>query len=781
MKKRMNVLMAMGLAASMIMSPVAAFAEEAAASDGAKWTEEETPDGWVKITQDGGETLGYSADSGVSIITVDGYAFKDLDRDGELDTYEDWREDDAKRTEDLVSKMTIDQKMGLRINDDILSLDPNAETTTNHLETGTFEDEITEWGYRYVLSFPHGSTMSLNDLAKWNNKEQALCETTELGIPLMINCNPSTDYEGGMSNLAMAATFNTDLVSEMIQKASDVYRASGVTMVLGPQMDLATDPRSESYKTYGEDPQLSKDMANAVVSAYQSTYDEEGNDLGWGDDSVVTQMKHFAANYANEGGRFYHYFYGEYTVFPGNQFETQLVPFVEGAMALDSTTGQSGAAMVTYTIPYSEDGSYGDLVGGAFNEYMVGLLDENGYEGMVSTDGLIYDEGDGSAVTTFNMDTDKMSVAEQVYAMFSIGIDQIMSFQYNIDDVREAYNMMVEKDGQEAADQNFTDAAYATLLPMFETGLFENPYRDTTESATVEKENEMRQTTVNDYTEASVVMLKNNGVITENTSDEKKTVYVPYVERNGSWELPVDQKALNETFNVVTDTLDGEEVVRASEDDIKACDMVLAIVNSPATGTGYDEEAEKYIPISLQYSEYTADSSSVRQPSIAGDEVTVETESPYGIVKTTDKEDRSYYGESTVAENKSDMEMVQWVSGVVGDSVPVVVAVNSTGAMIFSELEQYADAILVGFQVDTANFLAIADGKYEPTALLPVQMPADMETVEAQCEDVPRDCECYTDENGNTYDFAFGMNWSGVINDERVEKYNVEPQVGLSK
>jgi beta-glucosidase len=48
-----------------------------------------------------------------------------------------------------------------------------------------------------------------------------------------------------------------------------------------------------------------------------------------------------------------------------------------------------------------------------------------------------------------------------------------------------------------------------------------------------------------------------------------------------------------------------------------------------------------------------------------------------------------------------------------------------------------------------------------------------METVEAQYEDVPRDMECYVDADGNTYDFTFGLNWSGVINDERVQTYNV--------
>ena len=67
------------------------------------------------------------------------------------------------------------------------------------------------------------------------------------------------------------------------------------------------------------------------------------------------------------------------------------------------------------------------------------------------------------------------------------------------------------------------------------------------------------------------------------------------------------------------------------------------------------------------------------------------------------------------------------------------------------------------------------NGDVEPSALLPFQQPASMDAVEAQKEDVPRDMECYVDANGNTYDFAFGMNWSGVINDERVTKYSVEP------
>jgi len=73
--------------------------------------------------------------------------------------------------------------------------------------------------------------------------------------------------------------------------------------------------------------------------------------------------------------------------------------------------------------------------------------------------------------------------------------------------------------------------------------------------------------------------------------------------------------------------------------------------------------------------------------------------------------------------------------------------------------------------VQDQALMDILTGKAEPSALLPFQMPMDMETVEAQFEDVPRDMKPYIDSEGHTYDFAFGLNWKGVINDERVAKY----------
>lgn len=102
---------------------------------------------------------------------------------------------------------------------------------------------------------------------------------------------------------------------------------------------------------------------------------------------------------------------------------------------------------------------------------------------------------------------------------------------------------------------------------------------------------------------------------------------------------------------------------------------------------------------------------------------------------------------------------------------PVIVMVAAERPLVFSEFEGVVDAILVGFEIQNQAFLEIVAGKAEPQGLLPVQMPADMKTVEQQSEDLPFDMKCYKDADGNVYDYAYGLNWSGVINDWRVEKY----------
>ena len=106
---------------------------------------------------------------------------------------------------------------------------------------------------------------------------------------------------------------------------------------------------------------------------------------------------------------------------------------------------------------------------------------------------------------------------------------------------------------------------------------------------------------------------------------------------------------------------------------------------------------------------------------------------------------------------------------------PCIVILDIAKPMCVHEFEPEVDAILVSMSGATEAACRIICGTDEPSGLLPMQMPKDMLDVEKQLEDVPRDMECYTDADGNKYDFGFGLNYSGPISDDRTEKYCVEP------
>ena len=162
-----------------------------------------------------------------------------------------------------------------------------------------------------------------------------------------------------------------------------------------------------------------------------------------------------------------------------------------------------------------------------------------------------------------------------------------------------------------------------------------------------------------------------------------------------------------------------------------------------------------YIPISLQYSDYTANHA--REVSLAGGD------------RLEKSANRSYKGKSVKTANKADLQTVIDTKNAMGDK-PVITVVNA-GKPFVPEFEPYSDAILVSFGCQNQALLDLISGAAEPSALLPMQIPADMKTVELQKEDVPFDMECYVDSEGNAYDFAYGLSWSGRIDDARVKKY----------
>lgn len=190
-------------------------------------------------------------------------------------------------------------------------------------------------------------------------------------------------------------------------------------------------------------------------------------------------------------------------------------------------------------------------------------------------------------------------------------------------------------------------------------------------------------------------------------------------------------------------------------------DFALVGIQSPNGGVGYDAaDLEKggngYVPITLQYGPYKAEHA--RETSLAGG-------SPF-----EDFTNRSYLNKTKTASNLPDLALVVKTKQEMGDKA-VIVVVNASKPMVFSEIESAADAILVHMGVQDQALMDLITGAAEPSGLLPFQMPADMKTVEEQFEDVARDMTPYTDSEGNVYDFAFGLNWSGVVSDDRVSKY----------
>lgn len=728
-----------------------------ASAEGVRYTTESTADGWVRVVNEGGAVLGYDPNSGVTILEADGYAFKDMNKNGQLDAYEDWRLSYEERALDLVSQMSIEQMSGLRMNGALGALDTDI-VNMNDMNGHSVYPMIKEQGARYFIMYPVAFGAPLIAVPATANALQAVAESSELGVPMMLNCDPTTTMTGSVTNLALGATFAPDKVANLSADVAKLYRAAGITMTLSPQVDLQSDPRSQSVNTFTEDPALAAALTNAMVSAYQSTYAEDGTDLGWGTDSLAVQFKHFFANLANEGGRNYHDFTGKYTVIAEDQVDTQLVPFVEGGFKLNSLTGQASAIMVTYTVPMKENGtSYGSkAVGGAFNEFVMNKLKEHNFTGMVSTDSLIFNTMDlGYMVmeqTAYNVDD--LDDNQKICRMFELGIDQIMGATYP-DEIVAAYAAYTSMHGEAEAAANWAEAAYDCVLPIFQVGNFECPYVVGGESAAVFEA--YTPAVTNELAQSSIVLVKNSGIIAQRDAKLKA-----YVVSSGE-ELPVSKKELKNYFELV--------------DTVAEAEVAVVLVDAPkCTTTGYDAEKSAWSPVSLQYRPYTADGDAVQEKSVTGD-VQIETNaSPYGIVENKTVENRAYYDAKGVAANEAELDLIL---NTAASGIPTVVCVNASGAFCVNEFENKVDAILVGFNVDKSNFMPLVAGQVEPSALLPLQMPADMEAVEAQKPGSPRDMTCYVDQNGNTYDFAFGLNWSGVISDERTAQFAVPVQVGL--
>lgn len=748
---------------------------------------------FIIVENKNGATLAYSPASGVEILTQDGLKFKDLSKNGQLEPYEDWRLPVDERAKDLAKRMSIEEIAGLMLysahqaipspEDGFASATYNGKAfSLSGAEPWDLTDAqkqfLKEDNLRHVLIT---SVQSPEVAARWNNAMQAFVEGIGWGIPGNTSSDPR--HSGQISNtvaaefnagaggeisvwpdgLGMAATFDPDIVKQFGDVASKEYRALGIGTALSPQIDLGTEPRwYRIYMTFGESPELATDMARAYIDGFQTS--DGNNEIvdGWGYNSVNAMVKHWPSGGPEEGGRDAHWAFGKFAVYPGNNFETHLLPFTEGAFKLDGKTKMASAVMPYYTISYNQAADGTNYANGFSKWIVTDLLREKyGYDGVVCTDWMItHDEG--KTPDEFNgkpWGVEKLSEDERHYIALMAGMDQ---FGGNNEKgpIINAYEIGVKEHGEEFMRNRFEQSAIRLLRNIFRLGLFENPYLDPEESARIVGNSDFMQAGY-DAQLKSVVMLKNKGNILP--VREKKTVYIPeiYYPSIRDWwgnkseaftASPVNKDLVNKYYNMT--------------DDPDKADFAIVFVSSPhanADGGGYDIEDRKsggngYMPISLQYKPYKA--TSAREHSIAAGDPVIDP----------DITDRTYINKSVVAANSTDLDVILSTKEKMKER-PVIVVVNLTRPMVFNEFEPEVEGIIARFGISEQAVLDIISGQAEPSGLLPLQMPADMNTVEKQKEDVPFDMICHKDTEGNVYDFAFGLNWNGVIKDSRTEKY----------
>jgi beta-glucosidase len=414
------------------------------------------------------------------IITVDGLQFRDLDRNGALTPYEDWRFSPQRRAQDLVGRMTLEQKAGLLVHGTL-------PTVTGGYDPAQLTPLIAD---RHVSTFITRLAAAPDVMAAADNAVQELAEQQPLGIPAVISSDPRNGFSVTQGQtvprvgttampdaIGFGAIGRPDVTRELTDIVRQEYRAVGIHEGLSPQADLATEPRwTRINGTFGSDPQAVKAQVQAYVDGLQ------GGSRGLTSQSVAAVTKHWVGYGAQDKGYDSHYYYGRYAVFPGGDFADHLVPFT-GAFA----AGTAGV-MPTYSIlkDLVYQGHAVPQVGAGFNPFLLQDL----LRGTYDFDGVIVSDwgitGDCPQVCRDNRPPasfigpwgvgmpwgmEDSTVLQRFATSISAGVDQIGGS----DDPAP----VVQAVAQGLLTQSRVDAsAQRVLQQKFELGLFENPYVD---------------------------------------------------------------------------------------------------------------------------------------------------------------------------------------------------------------------------------------------------------------------------------------------------------------
>lgn len=438
--------------------------------------------------------LGWRSDA---LLVVAGRRFKDLDHDGKLSPFEDWRLPAEDRARDLLSRMSLVEKAGTLVHTFAPGRGAELFVRNTEWDEVAFAHRVLDEG---VTSYLVNLNVTPAQMAAATNRMQAVAERSRLGIPITFSSNNRNDFDSASRDFerdawfsrwpdasGLAATRDPALVRRFADVARQEFLASGLRMAFAPHADLASEPRwTRMNQTFGADPALARALTRAYVEGMQAGPD------GVGAHSVVATVKHWAGYGAAPQGYDARTWYGRFLAFPGQAFEAHLLPFT-GAFA-----AHVGAVMPTYGVPPASvhvRGVKGALeqVGAGFSRQMLQelLRGRFGFDGLIVSDfNITVDCGAvcrgeapaGAHVEPGQMGTpwgvETLTPRERVLRALDAGVDQIGGAADPADIVA------LVQDGRLSMAR--VDASvYRVLWLKFRQGLFENPYVDEAAAARI--------------------------------------------------------------------------------------------------------------------------------------------------------------------------------------------------------------------------------------------------------------------------------------------------------
>ena len=432
----------------------------------------------------------------VKFLNIDGYEFRDLNKNNILDAYEDHRLDSKVRTEDLLKKMTLEEKVGqmfhppFTLNPDIWMLIYEIAIRGNQLtESQILFDNISHFNL-------YGNP-SPENLAKEINNFQRVASKTRLGIPVTISSDPIHEVPkgGGVasfsvdgfskwpSQLGFAATNDPAIVKEFAEIAKEEYLAVGIRTALHPMSDLATEPRwARNFGTFGSSAEISSQMTIAYMDGFQ------GNKIDH--NSVLTMVKHFPGGGPQKDGLDAHLYSGKDQTYPGNNFDYHLIPFKE------AVKNNLKVIMPYYGIPVDQTE---ENVAMAFNKFIITdlLREDIGFNGVVCSDWGI--------ITGRHWGVDDLSIEQRYEKSINAGIDQFGG------EADTSYLIKLVKEDK-IPESRIDSSVRRILINKFDLGLFDNPYVDVTNVQ--HKVNTLKNINAGlDAQRKSLVLLENNGIL----------------------------------------------------------------------------------------------------------------------------------------------------------------------------------------------------------------------------------------------------------------------------